>query len=613
MNCATAAEMTNERVERPTVHPEAFNLKGGDATFAAFFSWGVFNASDWRKAHGQQPVPTLGEWQAVVEQALTETLNILKGCRQNLTSRPKSERKNLRDLIERNANEANAEARKMRDLLNGIGTKPQAEIDRQLAAMFENVVKHQGRQIGVVPGRAIGIPNWEAASNLTLVSSEKLALQMGEAYERGRFKPVPRSLFPTATITARDDPEDFARDVLLCAELVINQRPNAEPSEAEQRQQRKIAERLGDPRSAAGPRTAQLLTAILATWLRSRRADDSVTVTIYQLAEMLRYKQHKSGGYRTRDLDEIREYWATISMTRLSASSGNQGRQGPLMAVNEYGSVILTEAGDNLISEDGGIIEIDGANNQELLKPADLIKQTISARWTHIRVTPHQLFINLASSKLVMGRDDELNRLHPVNERADLLLGKRLEVDFRVNWNRGRGRVTRRVEELLDAAGLPTDKPRIATLRRLETALGTLEDKHGTLREWRDLDGRFSEMLETVGVARGADNYSHRMTEARWRSALESRIELEAGAAYANHYRNFGLTDQRAKGGNLAGELQQYLATSGRSQAVVAEELGISRQHLSTVLSGRRPMSPAIEQKISNLLQRASTLQLPLE
>ena len=141
---------------------------------------------------------------------------------------------------------------------------------------------------------------------------------------------------------------------------------------------------------------------------------------------MLRYKQHKSGGYRTSDLDEIREYWATISMTRLSASSGNQGRQGPLMTVNEYGSVILTEDGDNLISEDGGIIEIDGANNQELLKPADLIKQTISARWTHIRVTPHEAFINLASSKLVMGRDDELNRLHPVNERADLLLGKRL-------------------------------------------------------------------------------------------------------------------------------------------------------------------------------------------
>lgn len=595
MNCATAAEMTNEGVERPTVHPEAFNLKGGDAVFSFFFSWGVFNAAENRKAKGQQPVPTLGEWQAVVEVALMETMNKLKGYRQNLTSRPKPERKSLKGRIERKANEARAEARKMRDLLNGIGTKPQAEIDRHLEAMFENVVKHQGRQIGVVPGRAIGIPNWEAASSLTLASSEKLALQMGEAYERGRFQPVPRSPFPTATITARDDPEDFARDVLMYAELVANQRPNAEPSEAEQRQLQEIAERLGDPRSAAGPRTAQLLTAILATWLRSRRADNSVTVTVYQLAEMLRYEPHKSGGYRARDLDEIREYWATISMTRLSSPDGR--RQGPLMAVNEYGS-------DELGKEPH--------QGQELLTPADLIKQTASARWTHLRVTPHEAFIRLAGSKMVMGRDDDLNRLHPVNERADLLLGKRLEVDFRVNWNRGRGRLIRRVEELLDAAGLPTDKPRIATLRRLETALGKLEESHGTLREWRDLDGRFSEILETVGVA-DTLGYSQRMTEARWRSALESRIELEAGAAYANHYRNFGLTDQKAKGGTLAGELQQYLATSGRSQAVVAEELGVSRQYLSTVLSGKRPMSPAMEKRISDLLQRASTLPLPLE
>jgi len=333
MNCATADEMTNEGVERPTVHPEAFNLKGGDAVFSFFFSWGVFNAAETRKAKGQPPVPALNEWQAVVEIALMETMSKLKGYRQNLTSRPKPERKSLKGRIERKANEASVAARKMRELLNGIGAKPQSEIDRHLEAMFENVVKHQGQQIGVVPGQAIGIPNWEAASSLTLASSEKLALQMGEAYERGHFKPVPRSPFPTATIKGRDDPEDFARDVLMYAELVANQRPNAEPSEAEQRQLREIAERLGDPRSAAGPRTAQLLTAILATWLRSRRADNSVTVTVYQLAEMLRYEPHKSGGYRARDLDEIREYWATISMTRLS--SPDNRRQGPLMAVNE--------------------------------------------------------------------------------------------------------------------------------------------------------------------------------------------------------------------------------------------------------------------------------------
>jgi hypothetical protein len=490
---------------------------------------------------------------------------------------------------------ANAERDRIEQQLDEIAACPPDEQARRLDALYHNVVLHQGQQLATLPASSVGTPNWEVASKLSLASSEKLAIQMGEAYERGGFEPVGSSPYPTAAIYARDDPEHFVREVLLYAELVANQRLNAEPSTLEQKQLKELAERLGDPKSAAGPRTAQVLCEVLAAWLRSRRDDNSVTLTIYQLAEVLRYKPHQRGGYRARDLDEIRDCWATISMTRLTSPDGRL--QGPLMAVNDWGAEGMDH--DDILA-------------QELLTPADLIKKSAAARWTHIRVTPHQLFIRLAGANRaqVMGRDNDLNKLHPVKERADLLLGKSLEVDFRINWHRGRGRLVRRVEELLRAAGLPTDKPRIATLRRLEDALEKLDDA-GTLREWRDLDGRFDEMMGTAAVADTLGRLA-RMTENRWRSALESRMELEAGAAYVKHYRNFGLTKEPKDGGALIGEIQQHLVRTGSSQAVLAENLGITRQYLSSILNGKRRISEALEQRINDLLKQASTLQLPL-
>jgi hypothetical protein len=194
---------------------------------------------------------------------------------------------------------------------------------------------------------------------------------------------------------------------------------------------------------------------------------------------MLRYSQHKSGGYRSRDLDEIRECWATLSMTRLT--SQDSSRQGPLVVANEYGNAALSaESGDEIVTENGESLM---AEKDELLTPTDLIKKMASARWTHLRVTPHEVFILLARAKspLLMGRSDDLNRLHPVNERADLLLGKRLEVDFRINWDKRRGLLTRTVEQLLDGAGLPTSPPRIATLRRLEA-----DPRWAFPRTWED-------------------------------------------------------------------------------------------------------------------------------
>lgn len=481
---------------------------------------------------------------------------------------------------------ANAERDRIAQLLDSIAACSPKEQATRLDALRHNVVKHQGKQLATLPASSVGTPNWEASSKLSLSSSERLALQMGDAYERGGFE-TRGTPYPTAYITSRDDPDDYVRKVLVYAELVANQRPNAEPTPSEQEYQRAIAVRLGNPRSAAGPRTAQLLLAILALWLRARRDDNSVTVTINQLAEMMRYAQHK-GSYRKRDLEEIRECWATISITRLSSSDGSS--QGPILALNEY----ITDE-----------LEHDDILAQELLTAADRIKNSASARWTSLRVTPHPGFIRIAGGKraLLMGRDDDLNKLHPVNERADLLLGKRLEVDFRRSWNHGRGRVVRSVRVLLEGADLQTEKPRMSTLRRLESALEKLEAA-GTIREWRDLDGRFGEALDSAGTG------DRRLTESRWRSALESRIELEAGAAYAEHYRNFALKSPNESG--LIEEIQNHLRATGRSQAMLAEVLGISRQYLSSILSGKRRVPTALEQRINELLKRESTLQLPL-
>jgi hypothetical protein len=616
MNCATGGGMTErESIEQPQQHPEGNKVADGKQMLC-FLLLAEFLIREQVRTNGTKgaalpEIPTLWEWRAALDSALTLTLGQMKKWRGNIVKQPAADRKRLRQRVDREAAAAKAEHRRIERQLDEIAEALPDEHGSRLTALYQNVVRHQGQQFATIPGSELGTPNWEAASSLTLVSSEKFALQIGEAFERGRFQPAPQTPFPTANIYTRDDrdPEDFAREVLMYAELVSNQRPNAEPTPAEQKKLRELAERLGDPRSAEGPRTAQLLGAILATWLRSRRDDNSVVVTIYQLAEMLRYSQHKSGGYRSRDLDEIRECWATLSMTRLSSPDGR--RQGPLLVANEYGNAAASaENGDVIVTENGESLV---AEQDELLTPTDLLKKTATARWTHLRVTPHEVFILLARAKspLLMGRSDDLNRLHPVNERADLLLGKRLEAEFRVNWHRGRGLLTRTVEQLLDGAGLPTSPPRIATLRRLEAALTKLEEQHGTLREWRDIDGRFTEALESIGT-QDALGYSYRMTDTRWRSALESRIELEAGEAYAAHYRNFGLTHQGKQTATLAADLQQYLAATGRSQAVVAEELGVSRQHLNGVLNGKRA-SPALEAKITAMLQQASTLPLPLE
>jgi predicted XRE-type DNA-binding protein len=606
MNCATGGGMTDrESIEQPQQHPEGNKVADGKQMLCflllAEFLIREQVRTNTTKGAALPEIPTLWEWRAALDSALTLTLGQMKKWRGNIVKQPAADRKRLRQRVDREANAAKAEHRRIQRQLDEIAEALPDEHGNRLTALYQNVVRHQRQQFATIPGSELGTPNWEAASSLTLASSEKFALQIGEAFERGRFQPVPQTPFPTAVIYTRDDrdPEDFAREVLMYAELVSNQRPNAEPTPAEQKKLRELAERLGDPRSAEGPRTAQLLGAILATWLRSRRDDNSVVVTIYQLAEMLRYSQHKSGGYRSRDLDEIRECWATLSMTRLSSQDGR--RQGPLLAANEYGTDLK------------GLEASSAVDPQETITLAEAIKQTATARWTHLRVTPHEVFILLARAKspLLMGRSDDLNRLHPVNERADLLLGKRLEVHFRFNWHRGRGLLTRTVEQLLDGAGLPTSPPRIATLRRLEAALTKLEEQHGTLREWRDMDGRFTEALESIGT-QDALGYSYRMTDTRWRSALESRIELEAGEAYAAHYRNFGLAHQGKQTATLAADLQQYLAATGRSQAVVAEELGVSRQHLNGVLNGKRA-SPALEAKITAMLQQASTLPLPLE
>ena len=591
-----------ESIEHPQQHPEGNKVADGKQMLC-FLLLAEFLIREKLRTNGAalSEIPTLQDWRATLDSALTLTLGQMKKWRGNIVKQPAADRKRLRQRVDREAAAAKAEHRRIERQLDEIAEALPDEHGRRLAALYQNVVRHQGQQFATIPGSEIGTPNWEAASSLTLASSEKFALQIGEAFERGRFQPVPQTPFPTANIYTRDDrdPEDFAREVLMYAELVSNQRPNAEPTPAEQKKLRELAERLGDPRSAEGPRTAQLLGAILATWLRSRRDDNSVVVTIYQLAEMLRYSQHKSGGYRSRDLDEIRECWATLSMTRLTSQDGS--RQGPLMAANEYGTDLK------------GLEASSEVGQQETITLAEAIKQTATARWTRLRVTPHTVFIRLARAKspLLMGRSDDLNRLHPVNERADLLLGKRLEVEFRVNWHRGRGLLTRTVGQLLDGAGLPTFPPRIATLRRLEAALNKLEEQHATLREWRDMDGRFTEALESIGT-QDALGYSYRMTDKRWLSALESRIELEAGEAYAAHYRNFGLAHQGKQTATLAADLQQYLAATGRSQAVVAEELGVSRQHLNGVLNGKRA-SPTLEAKITAMLQQASTLPLPLE
>lgn len=501
----------------------------------------------------------------------------------------KADRKELR----KGARQANSGLRKqvkdalreMEKQLNRIGAKRPADRRTQLAALFENyVVPYAQLMLNKdVPRSAIVRPDWDAVTGkLQTTSSENTILQLETAFSHGRFAVTPESDYPMADISGRMG----NADVIAHAEL----KSDLDTPEARQIMAA-LAERLSDPRLGLGPRVQQTIQALMSFWITRKNADGNVVVTIAQLADALGYT-YGEHGYSSEAYQNIREYVEAASRTNLRAMFPDSPKQ-PRVEERAFSFTYFDTA--------------DGSTND---RP--------SKGWLALGFRPGSYLAGATErvGALLKGYDKDLNRLNPVNERGELLLGKYLENQWRFNWNKTPGQVRRTVRELLtNGMGLSEEaasRPAMKTLTLLSDALDHLEEL-GTVKSW-EADDRWQAVYDQLTPQAGKQK---RMNARLWQSALDACIDIEAAKQYHAHYINHGLTYQGASPAAVTSAplmaLKQYMARTDRSQAVIAKDLKISKSLLSQLLTGKRTVSDEVAEKIDQLVNQGTTLQLPLE
>jgi hypothetical protein len=507
-----------------------------------------------------------------------------------IAAAPRKARKELR----RQARKANTPLRNqwmnsimdMESQLKRIGAQRPDVQRTQLAALYQNfVVPHSQLMLNRdVPRSAIVSPDWNAVTGkLQLTSSEQTVTNLDTAFSHGRFAVTPESDYPMANISGRMGNTDVIAHAELKSDLDT---PEARKIMAE------LAERLRDPRLGLGPRVQQTIQALMSFWITRRNADGNVVVDIAQLAAALGYVRGEH-GYSSETYQNIREYVSAASRTNLRAMFPESPMR-PRIEERAFSFTYFDTA--------------DGATND---RP--------SKGWLALGFRPGSYLAGATErvGALLKGYDRDLNRLHPVKERGELLLGKYLENQWRFNWNKTPGQVRRTMRELLtNGMGLSEEtvmRPAMKTLTMLSDALDRLEEM-GTVKYW-EADDRWqsvTDYLEPQGVRRS----DRRMNPRLWQSALDACIDIEAGKQYHAHYINHGLTYQGtakvAAPDSALLALKDYMARTDRSQAMIAKDLGVSKSLLSQLLSRDRTITPAVAEKIDRLVNQGTTLPLPL-
>ena len=298
---------------------------------------------------------------------------------------------------------------------------------------------------------------------------------------------------------------------------------------------------------------------------------------------MLGYERKDSGTHQKRVLDTIRECILTLERTRLTFAAPRPTVRKKIVQSSEPAITVTYHAED--------------------LPPRGRVEHY----WKAISVTLNS-FIEITSDRgFIKGSDfKKLNKLDSVHQRAELLLGKYLEHEWRVNWNKTPGTVTRKIATLLDdGLGLDVDiyyieRPR-KVIEKLETALERLQDL-GTIKYF-EYEPAYTDLLS-----------KQRITQAVLLKLLDIRVHIEAGNQYKAHYKNFALTYEGAKPlPEIAAELKEYLNGSNTSQAVAAQDLGISKATINHYLSGKRAPSKKNAEKIRTYLDnKGKSLNLEL-
>lgn len=558
-----------------SLHPDTYKVPNGRQ---AFYQCIASSAAKW--AADGKTLDTTADWQALANVALNSLKGTHREGRLKIVAEveDKAVRKALREELEQWTTQMKAGHDELARKLRSIAKSPESQQRASLGRLRE-WAEQNAENWGEVGGDKLGPPDWElitmeeGARELMLASSEQTVLRLGEAYERGRFTVPPHGTFPMADISGGIGANDFS----VHAELGNLQ--NEILTADQQHILRELADDLADVRKALGPRAQQVMEALMALWVSRRNENGEVVVRLAQLAEILGFEKRANGSYSASDYKTIREAIETLERTRINARPNQQDKKRPQMSYQE---------------------------------PAFTIGRTTEgSEWVNITFRPNVFFARAATRKgaLLMGVNTEVNRLHPVNERPELLLGKYLDRHFRMNWNNEPGLVRRRARELISAGmGVDAEAPATATLTKLINSLEKLQGI-GQVLEWE---------METPGIDEALDYTSQpgrRMKRLLWENAMETMIRIEASKDHREHYRNFGLLSKQEGRRPLtetAAELSAYLRSTGRSQSVVAQELQISTSQMSRYLTGKSTMPAKVQERVQKLLQRESTLQLPL-
>jgi hypothetical protein len=519
-------------------------------------------------------------WETALNEARQQGEELFREHRRTVAKSglPKSQRKAVVGRNSKLREQVNVALQSIDRKLKPIASLPPAEQRRELDTLFHNYVMHFAHlTLAGVPGSAIVAPDWEAVrGRLQTASSEQVLLNLETAFSHGKFSVSPDSDFPIANISGSLGGAGITAHAELRSDLDT---PETRAI------MRELAERLRDPRVGLGPRVQETVQALMSLWLTRRDASGAAVVTISELAGELGY-EHGPNGFHPDAYEQIRGFVKAAASTNLRA-----------MFPDSPGRPRIEEKAFTFTYFDR---EDDAAGN----RPSDA--------WIALGFRPGEYLARGIdrSGALLKGFDRKLNQLHPVNERAELLLGKYLENHWRFNWNNAAGIVRRSVRELLiEGIGMGEQtaaRPAMATLTALSDALDRLEEM-GTIKSW-EADERWQAVYDALAPG----GRRRRMSGSLWRSALEACVTIEAGKQYHAHYRNHGLTYKERSDADPIHALRNYMARSNRSQAMIASDLHISPAMLSRLLTGKRTASPELAERIDSLVNQGTTLTLPL-
>ena len=494
----------------------------------------------------------------------------------------KADKKKWRAELDRTRNHQQIIRKNLTATLADIAKLSESEQKAKLRALHQNFAQHNLEIMGEAPLSAIMIPDFKAATGeLHTTSSEQTVLKLETAIERGTFKSSTHNENPTHDISGLMG----GTKIRALAELTPDE--NMRESGAGVAVMRKLAERLADPKLGFGINVQRALQALTHFYITRRQNDNSVNVTINELADFLGFQRGANGHHRSDAYTTVRE--AVLPLESLSVQAFD--------LPSLKGFDLQTKISERAFSLTFYATD-DGSGD----RPAK--------RWNTLSFRPNKYYTAalMNPGSLLMGTDKKLNRLHPVNQRAEALLSKYLERQWRINLKNDHGSLNYKVKTLLtDGVGLPDnieEKPSAETWHKLIDVLDTLTD-NGTIKHWEG-DERWQEIRDMLEK----DGGRKRMSKNLWRSLLEARVSIEAAGQYLRHYKNHGLTYQGASADPLVGELRQYIERSGRIHARVAEDLLISKGMLSQILTSTKKISPAIRERIELLLIRDSTLPL---